>query len=151
VISKLGAAAIKGNFELTRAHMLYDDLHQAQKSLVLLNELHLLYLVTPYEIAEQIKPNKNDYYNIVRMNFVLINSINLDRFSVLQAGTRRTADGAYFGTERLRRHKVPHKSNNQSNFFNRYVRHLHVFFFIDRARACFKQIFCNTDIARLVE
>lgn len=109
--------------------MLYDDLHQAQKSLVLLNELHLLYLVTPYEIAEQIKPNKNDYYNIVRMNFVLINSINLDRFSVLQAGTRSTADGAYFGTERLRRHKVPYKSNNQSNFFNRYVRHLHVFFF----------------------
>jgi hypothetical protein len=151
VISKLGAAAIKGNFELTRAHMLYDDLHQAQKSLVLLNELHLLYLVTPYEIAEQIKPNKNDYYNIVRMYFVLINSINLDRFSVLQAGTRRTADGAYFGTERLCRYKVPHKSNNQSKFCNCYVPHLHVFFFIDRARACFKQIFCNTDIARLVE
>ncbi|RZC43124.1 helicase POLQ-like [Asbolus verrucosus] len=53
-----------GNFDLTRAHMVYDDLHQAQRSLVLLDSLHLLYLVTPYEIAEQIKPNKNDYYNI---------------------------------------------------------------------------------------
>ncbi|XP_044259159.1 helicase POLQ-like [Tribolium madens] len=64
VISKLGCAAIKGNFELTRAHQLYDDLHQAQKSLVLLDCLHLLYLVTPYDLAEQIKPNNNDYYNI---------------------------------------------------------------------------------------
>lgn len=64
-ISKFGCAAIKGGFELTRAHLLYDDLHQAQGSLVLLNSLHLLYLVTPYDVAEQIRPNKVDYYNIV--------------------------------------------------------------------------------------
>ncbi|XP_008190461.2 helicase POLQ-like isoform X1 [Tribolium castaneum] len=66
VISKLGCAAIKGNFELARAHQLYDDLHQAQKSLVLLDCLHLLFLVTPYDLAEQIKPDRNDYYNIFR-------------------------------------------------------------------------------------
>ncbi|XP_063926128.1 helicase POLQ-like isoform X2 [Zophobas morio] len=64
VISKLGCAAIKGNFELSRAHLLYDDLYEAQKNLVLLDCLHLLFLVTPYDLAEQIKPNKNDYYNI---------------------------------------------------------------------------------------
>lgn len=57
--------SILGNFELTRARILYDDLYQAQKSLVLVDNLHLLYLVTPYDVAEQIKPNKNDYYNIV--------------------------------------------------------------------------------------
>ncbi|XP_050312718.1 helicase POLQ-like isoform X1 [Anthonomus grandis grandis] len=65
VVSSLGTAAIKGGLDLLRAHELYDDLYQAQKSLVLLNCLHLLYLVTPYETAEQIKPNIHVYYDVL--------------------------------------------------------------------------------------
>nr|XP_022907396.1 helicase POLQ-like isoform X1 [Onthophagus taurus] len=62
IISQLGLAAIKGGLELTKAHLLYEDLLQAQASLVLLNCLHLLYLVTPYDIADQINLSKSRYY-----------------------------------------------------------------------------------------
>ncbi|GJQ83211.1 hypothetical protein Trydic_g18235 [Trypoxylus dichotomus] len=64
VISKLGSAAIRGGLELAKAHLLYNDLLQAQESLVLLNCLHLLYLVTPYEMSEQVRPSKPRYYRI---------------------------------------------------------------------------------------
>ncbi|KAI4458912.1 putative dna polymerase theta [Holotrichia oblita] len=64
VISKLGSAAIRGGLELSKAHLLYEDLLQAQASLVLLNCLHLLFLVTPYEMSEQVRPSKPRYYRI---------------------------------------------------------------------------------------
>ncbi|KAJ8958309.1 hypothetical protein NQ318_017455 [Aromia moschata] len=64
LVSELGCAAIKGGLELSRAHLLYEDLYQAQSSLVLQGHLHLLYLVTPYETAEQIKPNMQIYYEV---------------------------------------------------------------------------------------
>lgn len=63
-ISKLGKAAARACINLKRAHMLYNDLLQAQSGLVLLNCLHILYLVTPYEQCEQIKPNMPIYYSI---------------------------------------------------------------------------------------
>ncbi|KAL1505822.1 hypothetical protein ABEB36_005294 [Hypothenemus hampei] len=65
IISSLGSAAIKGGLDLVRAHELYDDLYEAQKSLVLLNCLHLLYLVTPYDTSEQIKPNIQIYHEVL--------------------------------------------------------------------------------------
>ncbi|XP_044758071.1 helicase POLQ-like [Coccinella septempunctata] len=64
VISKLGIAAIKGGLELSKAHILYEDLVQAQYSLVLLDVLHLLYLVTPYDLSEHIKPDMNSYFTM---------------------------------------------------------------------------------------
>nr|CAH7726866.1 unnamed protein product [Callosobruchus chinensis] len=64
VVSELGCAAIKGGLELSRAHLLYEDLSEAQTCLVLQGHLHLLYLVTPYETADQIKPNMQVYYEI---------------------------------------------------------------------------------------
>ncbi|XP_072378411.1 helicase POLQ-like isoform X1 [Diabrotica undecimpunctata] len=64
VVSELGCAAIKGGLELSRAHMLYEDLYEAQACLVLQGHLHLLYLVTPYETADQITPNKQVYYEV---------------------------------------------------------------------------------------
>lgn len=64
VISKLGKAAIKSGFDLEKARLLYEDLVQAQSSLVLLTSLHLLYLVAPYDLAYQIKPSNATYYNI---------------------------------------------------------------------------------------
>lgn len=66
VVSNLGTAAIKGGMELSRAHLLYADLLKAQSSLVLLDCLHLLYLVTPYDTSEQIRPNMQTYYHIVK-------------------------------------------------------------------------------------
>lgn len=51
--------------DLHIVHMLYEDLLSAQESLVLLDSLHLLYLVTPYSLAEQIKPVRNHYHHIV--------------------------------------------------------------------------------------
>lgn len=65
-VSNLGLAAIKGGLDITKAHLLYEDILQAQASLVLLNCLHLIYLVTPYEVSEQIQIAKPHYYNIVR-------------------------------------------------------------------------------------
>lgn len=56
---------ILGGLELSRAHLLYDDLYKAQASLVLQGHLHLLYLVTPYETAEQVRPNMQVYYDVV--------------------------------------------------------------------------------------
>ncbi|XP_071452679.1 helicase POLQ-like [Hetaerina americana] len=63
-VSKLGKAAIKGCIDITLADQLYKDLRQAQCGLVLLSVLHLLYLVTPYDIASSIKMIPNIYYNV---------------------------------------------------------------------------------------
>ncbi|CAG2061041.1 unnamed protein product [Timema podura] len=70
-VSRLGRAAIKGCMDLyvvgtsvftgcmdlKKARLLYEDLLQAQASLVLLTCLHLLYLVTPYDLVDQIRPS----------------------------------------------------------------------------------------------
>jgi len=50
-ITKLGRACIAGNIDLAWAPRLYDDLAAAQPSLHVDTCLHLLYLVTPYDIA----------------------------------------------------------------------------------------------------
>lgn len=67
IVSNLGLAAVKGGLEIAKAHILYDDMLQAQASLVLLNCLHLLYLVTPYDVSEQIQISKPHYYTIVSL------------------------------------------------------------------------------------
>lgn len=64
-ISKLGKAAIKACIDLTRAKKLYSDLLKAQQNFVLIDCLHLLYIVTPYETAETISLNMNLYYSLV--------------------------------------------------------------------------------------
>lgn len=47
------------------AYTLYQDLKKAQEHLILLDYLHLLYLVTPYNIISQIKPIGFIYYDMV--------------------------------------------------------------------------------------
>ncbi|KAF5286028.1 hypothetical protein FQA39_LY16470 [Lamprigera yunnana] len=64
-VSKLGNAALKGNLNLREVNLLYEDLTKAKDSLVLLNCLHLLYLVTPYNLIETIKPQKNHFHYIM--------------------------------------------------------------------------------------
>lgn len=62
-VSRLGKAAIKACITLSRAEMLFHDLQEAQRHLVLTDYLHLLYLATPYDQAENITPDAHVYYN----------------------------------------------------------------------------------------
>ncbi|XP_049765086.1 helicase POLQ-like isoform X1 [Schistocerca cancellata] len=63
-VSKLGRAAMKGPIPLHNVQQLKSDLVQAQASLVLLTCLHLLYLVTPYDMVNQITPIPNIYFSV---------------------------------------------------------------------------------------
>ncbi|KAG7204711.1 hypothetical protein KM043_005125 [Ampulex compressa] len=64
-LCNLGRAAMKGGIDLQYAYILYQDLKIAQKHLILIDYLHLLYLVTPYDVAGQIKPVGSIYYDVV--------------------------------------------------------------------------------------
>lgn len=50
---------------MQRAYTLYQDLKRAQEHLILTDYLHLLYLVTPYDIVSQVKPVGTIYYDVV--------------------------------------------------------------------------------------
>ncbi|XP_063972884.1 helicase POLQ-like [Diachasmimorpha longicaudata] len=67
-LSPLGKAAMKGSIDLQTAYYLHEDLKSAQRHLVLTDDLHILYLVTPYEVANQIKPVGSVLYEVI-MNF----------------------------------------------------------------------------------
>lgn len=51
-ISRMGKASFKSCIDLQKSQVIYEDLMEAQRSLVLLDHLHLLYIVTPYEPAD---------------------------------------------------------------------------------------------------
>ncbi|XP_018362108.1 PREDICTED: helicase POLQ-like [Trachymyrmex cornetzi] len=61
----LGQAAMKGPIDLKTAYTLYEDLKTAQKHLILIDNLHLLYLVTPYDSISQITPTGSIYYDVI--------------------------------------------------------------------------------------
>ncbi|XP_046978501.1 helicase POLQ-like [Vanessa cardui] len=61
-VSKLGKAAIKGCMELSVAKRLLEDFEVASRSLVLMDSLHLLYLVTPHD--SNMKPDYRHYYSL---------------------------------------------------------------------------------------
>jgi len=50
--TRLGRACVAGNVDLTRAERLYNDLKAARVGLAVDTSLHLLYLITPYDIAD---------------------------------------------------------------------------------------------------
>lgn len=56
---------VAGPIDLKTAYTLYEDLKTAQKHLILIDNLHLLYLVTPYDSISQITPIGSIYYNVV--------------------------------------------------------------------------------------
>jgi len=65
-ITSLGLAAIKGSIDLDVVDKLYSDLKNGLKNMVLSNYLHLLYLCTPYDIAEKFQNlNDNTFYHKV--------------------------------------------------------------------------------------
>lgn len=61
-----------GSIDIDRAPMLYRDLCQASESLVVANHLHLLYLVTPYDLAVNIKPTWLIYLDEVSNHHIRI-------------------------------------------------------------------------------
>lgn len=56
---------VAGPIDLKTAYTLYEDLKTAQKHLILIDNLHLLYLVTPYDSISQITPVGSIYYDVV--------------------------------------------------------------------------------------
>ncbi|XP_038066286.1 helicase POLQ-like [Patiria miniata] len=57
-VTKHGQAAFKGSIDIDLCASIYNDLKQAcDEGLVLANSLHLLYLVTPYDLVSHSNPN----------------------------------------------------------------------------------------------
>ncbi|KAM4708147.1 helicase POLQ-like [Discoglossus pictus] len=61
-VSKLGQATYKGSIDLTFCDVLYNDLKKGLEGLVLDSFLHLLYLVTPYDMIDQCNPDWMTYF-----------------------------------------------------------------------------------------
>ncbi|XP_015195310.1 helicase POLQ-like isoform X2 [Lepisosteus oculatus] len=61
-VTKLGRATFKGSVDLTYCDVLYRDLSRGLEGLMLNSLLHLIYLVTPYEMVMQCKPDWMMYF-----------------------------------------------------------------------------------------
>ncbi|XP_033216324.1 helicase POLQ-like [Belonocnema kinseyi] len=64
-LSDLGRAAMKACISLQVASTLNEDLKAAQKHLILQEDLHLLYLSTPYELTNMVHPVGSVYQEVV--------------------------------------------------------------------------------------
>lgn len=63
-VTKLGRATLKGVVDLDRSSQLFMDLRQAQTGLVLHTKLHLMYLVTPYDMVGSVNPIAATYFQV---------------------------------------------------------------------------------------
>lgn len=61
-VTSLGKATFKGSIDLDYTNQLYKDLKKAEESLFLSSHLHLLFLVTPYDLVQNIKPSWTVYF-----------------------------------------------------------------------------------------
>nr|XP_046232063.1 helicase POLQ-like isoform X2 [Scatophagus argus] len=61
-VTKLGKATYKGSVDLTFSDVLYRDLSKGLDGLLLNSCLHLVYLVTPYDMISQCKPDWMTYF-----------------------------------------------------------------------------------------
>ncbi|XP_026995909.1 helicase POLQ-like isoform X1 [Tachysurus fulvidraco] len=62
-VTKLGRATYKGSVDLRYSDILYRDLSKGLEGLLLNSFLHLVYLVTPYDMVSQIKPEWMIYFS----------------------------------------------------------------------------------------
>ncbi|KAF7696983.1 hypothetical protein HF521_005401 [Silurus meridionalis] len=62
-VTKLGRATYKGSVDLRYSDVLYKDLSKGLEGLLLNSFLHLVYLVTPYDLLSQIKPDWMIYFS----------------------------------------------------------------------------------------
>lgn len=63
-LSQLGRATLKGNIELNRATQLHNDLRFAQTNQLLVANIHLLYLVTPYCVVGTLRADAKTYMDV---------------------------------------------------------------------------------------
>ncbi|XP_077332543.1 helicase POLQ-like [Lithobates pipiens] len=61
-VTRLGQATYKGSIDLSYSDVLYSDLRKGLEGLVLKSHLHLLYLVTPYDMVAQCNPDWMTYF-----------------------------------------------------------------------------------------
>ncbi|XP_039302244.1 helicase POLQ-like isoform X2 [Solenopsis invicta] len=87
----LGQAALKGPIDLKTAYALYEDLKTAQKHLILIDNLHLLYLVTPYDSISQITPVGSIYYDIMELTESQMQVARL--LGITEAAANKLRDG----------------------------------------------------------
>ncbi|XP_069834288.1 helicase POLQ-like isoform X2 [Dendropsophus ebraccatus] len=71
-VSRLGQATYKGSIDLSYCDLLYNDLKKGLEGLVLESHLHLLYLVTPYDMVTQCSPDWMIYFR----QFNLLDAVN---------------------------------------------------------------------------
>jgi len=64
VPTKQGRACVNGNIDLSWSNQLYSDLASARAGLAVDTSLHLLYLVTPYDIAQRSVYSASVFHNI---------------------------------------------------------------------------------------
>nr|XP_023664210.1 helicase POLQ-like isoform X1 [Paramormyrops kingsleyae] len=62
LVTNLGRATYKGSIDLTYCDVLYRDLSKGLDGLMLSSLLHLVYLVTPYDLVSQCKPDWMVYF-----------------------------------------------------------------------------------------
>ena len=62
--SRLGRAVVAGNIDLGWTEQLYKDLRDARPGLAVDTSLHLLFLITPYDLAEQVLFDPATFHNI---------------------------------------------------------------------------------------
>ncbi|XP_051794475.1 helicase POLQ-like [Acanthochromis polyacanthus] len=61
-VTRLGKATYKGSVDLTLSNVLYKDLSEGLEGLLLNSFLHLVYLVTPYDLVPQCRPDWMVYF-----------------------------------------------------------------------------------------
>ncbi|ETE60978.1 Helicase POLQ-like protein [Ophiophagus hannah] len=61
-VTQLGRATFKGSVELAHCDTLYADLKKGLEGLILESYLHLIYLITPYDMIPQCSPNWMVYF-----------------------------------------------------------------------------------------
>jgi len=64
-VTHLGQATFKGCIDVESSPIIYSELTRVQEDLVLTNELHLLYLVTPLDMKDSIEPQWMTYFKQV--------------------------------------------------------------------------------------
>lgn len=70
-VEMLGKSSFKSGIDFNRSKIVYTELQKAQRSLVLLDYFHLLYIVTPYdEYNPPQMPDRNAFYNKVCFNLL---------------------------------------------------------------------------------
>ncbi|XP_059214014.1 helicase POLQ-like [Centropristis striata] len=61
-VTRLGRATYKGSVDLSYSDLLYRDLCKGLEALLLNSYLHLVYLVTPYDLVSQCKPDWRTFF-----------------------------------------------------------------------------------------